>query len=69
MFGTVKKEKWPRDKCGKGRNEPCHIRGVAAVLAGVHGVPFARVEEICHANTLTCFPGLARGGEEEEQGT
>lgn len=67
MFGTVKKEKWSRDKCVKGRNEPCHIRGVAAVLAGVHGMPFAQVEAICHANTLACFPGLVRGDEEEEE--
>jgi len=67
MFGTVKKEKWSKDKCVKGRNEPCHIREVAAVLAGVHGVPLEQVIEVCYANTLTCFPGLVRLEDAKEE--
>ncbi len=65
LYRVVKKEKWQVDKCVKGRNEPCHIRSVAAVLAGVHGVPVAQVEEVCYTNTLACFPGLVLKDKEE----
>jgi len=57
-FETVKKEKWSRDKCVKGRNEPCHIRGVAQILAGIHDTTLAHVEEVCYENSMACFPGL-----------
>lgn len=35
---SVKKEKWEVTKCVKGRNEPCAIGSVAAIVAKVKGV-------------------------------
>ena len=54
-FRTVKKEKWEEGAMVKGRNEPCTIERVAAIVAAIKGVS---VEEVCEAawrNTVKVF--------------
>lgn len=54
-FKVVKKEKWEQGAMIKGRNEPCNIERVAAIVAAIKGVS---VEEVCEAawsNTVKVF--------------
>lgn len=45
-YRTVKKEKWEEGAMVKGRNEPCTIERVAAIVAAIKGLS---VEEVCEA--------------------
>ncbi|KAI2611622.1 uncharacterized protein GGS25DRAFT_519932 [Hypoxylon fragiforme] len=54
-FPTVRKERWTEGSMVKGRNEPCMIERVGAIVAGIKGVS---VEEVCEAawrNTVRVF--------------
>lgn len=60
-FKVVKKEKWEEGAMVKGRNEPCSIETVGAIVAGIQE---KSVEEVCEAawqNTVAVF-GLGGGG-------
>ncbi|PWN23650.1 hypothetical protein BCV69DRAFT_264867 [Microstroma glucosiphilum] len=52
---TVKKEKYDPERMVKGRNEPCAIGQVAAVVAGVKGLEIAEVAGIAERNTRWLF--------------
>jgi TatD DNase family protein len=52
---TVKKEKHDPEKMVKGRNEPCAIGQVAAVVAGVKGLDVAEVAAVAERNTRWLF--------------
>lgn len=52
---TVKKEKHDPEKMVKGRNEPCAIGQVAAVVAGVKGLDVAEVAAVAEKNTRWLF--------------
>jgi len=62
MFPTVKKPKQLVEsalgKCVKNRQEPCHLRQVLEVVAGVRDVTVDELAEQVYANTLRVFPGL-----------
>ena len=54
-YKVVKKEKFEEGAMIKGRNEPCNIERVAAIVAAIKGVS---VEEVCEAawqNTIKVF--------------
>lgn len=52
---TVKKEKWNAQKAIKGRNEPCTIGLVAAVVAQAKGLPLSQVAKAARDNTRFLF--------------
>ncbi|KAI0007987.1 hypothetical protein F4779DRAFT_628781 [Xylariaceae sp. FL0662B] len=54
-FKVVKKEKWVEGAMVKGRNEPCTIERVAAIVAGIKGVSVAEVCEAAWRNTTAVF--------------
>lgn len=51
----VKKEKWVAGAMVKGRNEPCHIERVAAIVAAIKGVPEQEVCEAAWRNSVRVF--------------
>ena len=54
-----KPKKWAEGKCVKSRQEPCHLRQVLEVCAGVRGVDPDELAHQVYANTMRLFPGLA----------
>ncbi|KAI0484330.1 hypothetical protein GGR56DRAFT_20526 [Xylariaceae sp. FL0804] len=54
-FPTVKKERWVEGAMVKGRNEPCAIEHVGAVVAAIKGVPLEEVCEAAWRNTTAVF--------------
>uniref|UniRef100_A0A7S2UJL2 TatD related DNase n=1 Tax=Attheya septentrionalis TaxID=420275 RepID=A0A7S2UJL2_9STRA len=59
-FPTKKDKQYQPDSCVKGRAEPCHIIQVAEVVAGVHGVPLAKVAQQTRLNAHNVFGGLQK---------
>eukprot|EP01102_Stenamoeba_stenopodia_P010514 TRINITY_DN3176_c0_g1_i1.p1 TRINITY_DN3176_c0_g1~~TRINITY_DN3176_c0_g1_i1.p1 ORF type:complete len:347 (+),score=55.14 TRINITY_DN3176_c0_g1_i1:54-1043(+) len=56
---SVKKEKWKKGAVVKSRNEPCYIRQVLDVIAGVKGEDVQKVADQIYKNTcLVFFPWL-----------
>ncbi|KAK0564288.1 hypothetical protein OC844_001784 [Tilletia horrida] len=55
---TIKKEKWRAGAAVKGRNEPCSLAGVAAVVAALKGVSLEEVARHTTANAKWLFRGL-----------
>jgi len=55
---VVKKEKWRAGAAVKGRNEPCSLVGVAAVVAALKGVSVEEVARHTTANAKWLFRGL-----------
>lgn len=53
---VVKKEKWEAGAMVKGRNEPCTIENIAAIVAGIQGVSVEAVCEAAWQNTIAVFP-------------
>lgn len=54
-YKIVKKEKWEEGAMVKGRNEPCSIERVAAIVAAIKGVSVEDVCEAAWANTVKVF--------------
>ncbi|XP_063968635.1 deoxyribonuclease TATDN1-like isoform X1 [Lytechinus pictus] len=54
-FPTKKKEKWEKDNCVKGRNEPCHIIQVLEVMAASRGEDINELADIMFENTEKMF--------------
>ncbi|KAH8175674.1 tatD related DNase domain-containing protein [Sarocladium implicatum] len=52
---VVKKEKWAEGAMVKGRNEPCHIERVAAIVAAIKGVSEEEVCEAAWRNSVRVF--------------
>ncbi|KAK0565256.1 hypothetical protein OC861_003869 [Tilletia horrida] len=55
---TTKKEKYKDTAMVKGRNEPCSLLGVAAVVAALKGVSVEEVAAVTTANAKWLFRGL-----------
>lgn len=56
---SKKKEKFEEGQLVKGRNEPCNMRQVLEVVAGVKRFESQVVEDAVLANTLKLFSKLA----------
>jgi TatD DNase family protein len=54
-FKSVKKEKWEPGAMVRGRNEPCMVERVAAIVAAIKGVSVEEVCEAAWANTVRVF--------------
>lgn len=57
-FTSVKKEKFQEGFMVKGRNEPCTIRNILAVLASAKNMDEQLLSETILKNTLKVYPGL-----------
>eukprot|EP00741_Cyanophora_paradoxa_P022682 tig00021493_g21905.t1 len=55
QWPSVKKEKFERGKTVKNRTEPCHIRQVAEVVAGVRGEEPAALAAAAYENSMRLF--------------
>lgn len=58
VLPSKKKEKYEAGQLVKGRNEPCNMKQVLEVVAGVKQLPVESVEEAVFQNTLRLFPLL-----------
>lgn len=59
-FPTKPEKKYEPGSCVKGRYEPCHIRQVAEVIAGVKGVSVEEVAKTSRENAYRLFHGLEK---------
>jgi Tat protein secretion system quality control protein TatD with DNase activity len=55
QWPSRKREKFEQGICVKNRNEPCHIRQVLEVVAGVRGEPLQTVAAAVYDNVMTLF--------------
>jgi TatD DNase family protein len=50
-----KPDKWKEDHGVKGRNEPCDVKLIALVVAGIKGISVEEVAEAAWQNSLKLF--------------